>query len=51
MAQAGLWQQSWMHSCQSAAAMSTQVFVAAKVARLYRARLLANRGRMPGFAN
>ncbi|WP_298188555.1 hypothetical protein, partial [Metallibacterium sp.] len=30
---------------------STQVLVATKVARLCRARLLANRSRMPGFAN
>ena len=32
-------------------ATSTHVLVATKVARLDRVRLLANRGRMPGFAN
>jgi hypothetical protein len=34
-----------------AAATSTQVLVATKVARLCRARLVANRGRMPGLSN
>jgi hypothetical protein len=47
----GFGSEAGCRSCQSAAATSTQVLVATKVARLCRARLFANRGRMPGFAD